>query len=90
MKTKIIVGNNSAAYTEVMPKQIYTGVFTKKGRWTLAWIEEIPGVNAQGRNFEEAKENLHEALSLILEENRLISGRRNTKARREKIIIVTS
>jgi predicted RNase H-like HicB family nuclease len=90
MKTKIIVGNNQAAYTEIMPKQTYTGVFTKKGRWTLAWIEEIPGVNTQGRTFKEAKENLREALLLVLEENRTISAHRHTKARREKIVIATA
>jgi predicted RNase H-like HicB family nuclease len=36
----------------------------------LAWIEEIPGVNTQGRTLKEAKENLKEALYLILETNK--------------------
>ncbi len=32
-----------------------------------AYVEEIPGVNTQGETLEEAKKNLKEALSLVLE-----------------------
>lgn len=39
----------------------------------IAYIEEIPGVNTQGETIEEAKENLFEALDLVLEVNREIS-----------------
>jgi predicted RNase H-like HicB family nuclease len=53
-----------------MKKQIFTGVYKKRGRWYLAWVEEIPGVNTQGKTLAEAKENLKDALSLILEINR--------------------
>jgi len=35
----------------------------------LSYIEEIDGVNTQGETLEEAKENLAEALELILETN---------------------
>jgi len=51
----------------------FTAVYKKSGRWYSAWIEEIPGVNTQGRTLKEAKENLKEALSLVLETNRLLS-----------------
>lgn len=37
----------------------------------MGWIEEIPGVNTQGKTLKEAKENLKEALLLILEINRI-------------------
>lgn len=47
----------------------FTAVFEKHGRWHIAYIEEIPGVNTQGRTLAEARENLKEALKLILEEN---------------------
>jgi predicted RNase H-like HicB family nuclease len=43
----------------------------KSGKWYLGWIEEIPGVNTQGSTLKEVKENLKEALCLILETNRL-------------------
>ena len=51
----------------------FTAVYKKSGRWYSGWIEEIPGVNTQGRTLIETKENLKEALLLILETNRLLS-----------------
>ena len=51
----------------------FTAVYKKSGRWYSGWIEEIHGVNTQGRTLVEAKENLKEALLLILETNRLLS-----------------
>jgi len=48
----------------------FTAVIEKRGRWYIAYVEEIPGVNTQGRTLAEARENLKEALQLILEENR--------------------
>ena len=35
-----------------------------------AWIEEIPGANSQGRTLAEARENLREAVNLLLDFNR--------------------
>ena len=55
----------------------FTAVFRKAGKWYLAWVEEIPGVNTQGKTLKEAKENLKEALVLILETNRTISSAEN-------------
>ena len=54
-------------------KRQFTAIYKKSGRWYLAWIEEIPGVNTQAKTLREAKENLKEALSLILETNHLLS-----------------
>jgi len=50
-----------------------TANYKKSGKWYLAWIEEIPGVNTQGLTLKEAKENLKEAFYLILETNRLMN-----------------
>ena len=65
----------------------FTAVFRKAGKWYLAWVEEIPGVNTQGKTLKEAKENLKEALVLILETNRTISSAENygSKLIREKL-----
>lgn len=52
----------------------FTAVYKKDGQWYLGWIEEIPGVNTQGRTLREVKENLKDALLLILETNRLLGG----------------
>lgn len=35
-----------------------------------AYIEEIPGVNTQGETLDDARENLKEALSMILQANK--------------------
>ena len=45
----------------------------KRGKWYLGYVEEIPGVNTQGRTLAETKENLKEALLLILEANRTLA-----------------
>ena len=60
----------------------FTAIYKKSGKWYLAWIEEIPGVNTQGRTLKEAKENLKEAVLLILETNKLI----NKKETKGKVI----
>jgi len=51
----------------------FTAIYKKHGKWYLGWVEEIPGVNTQGRTLKEAKENLKEALFLILETNRILN-----------------
>jgi len=69
-------------------KREFTAIYKKSGRWFLAWIEEIPGVNTQGRTLKEAKENLKEALSLILETNRSIAFGKLSDAKRESISVM--
>jgi len=49
----------------------FTAVFEKRGRWYIGYVEEVPGVNTQGRTLKEARKNLKEALTLILEANRI-------------------
>jgi predicted RNase H-like HicB family nuclease len=51
----------------------FTAIYKKSGRWYSGWIEEIPGVNTQGKTLRETKENLKEALLLILETNKLLN-----------------
>ncbi len=53
-------------------KREFTAAYQKSGKWFLAWVEEIPGVNTQGRTLREAKSNLKEALRLVIEANREI------------------
>ena len=51
--------------------QTFTAVFqpADEGGY-VAWVEELPGANTQGETLEEARENLKEAIQLILEANR--------------------
>ncbi len=48
----------------------FTAVFEKSGEGWIAFVEELPGANTQGDTLEEARENLRDAVSLILEANR--------------------
>lgn len=47
-----------------------------RGKGWAAYIEEVPGVNTQGAAIEETRENLREALQLVLETNREIARQR--------------
>ncbi|MDO8728461.1 MAG: type II toxin-antitoxin system HicB family antitoxin [bacterium] len=57
----------------------YTALYKKSGGWYAAWIEEISGVNTQGKTLKEARENLKEALTLVIETNRLFNKLKNSK-----------
>ncbi len=61
--------------------QRFTANYRKRGKWYLGWVEEIPGVNTQGKTLNEARENLQEALGLILEANRALMERERVKGR---------
>ena len=50
----------------------FTAVIVEEGGWYIAWAEELPGAMTQGRTIEEARENLKEAIQLILEARREI------------------
>jgi predicted RNase H-like HicB family nuclease len=47
-----------------------TAVFKKVPEGYIGWVEELPGANTQGKTLEEARENLQEAIRLVLEANR--------------------
>ena len=51
----------------------FTAIFRKSGSWYTAWVEELPGVNTQGKTLAEAKENLLDALELTLTTNKEFS-----------------
>jgi predicted RNase H-like HicB family nuclease len=48
----------------------YTAVVRRDGRWWIGWVEEIPGVNSQGKTREELLDNLRSALKEMIEMNR--------------------
>jgi len=47
-----------------------TAIFEQVGEWWLGYVEELPGANTQGETLDEARENLREAVQLIIEVNR--------------------
>ena len=52
---------------------ILTAVYRKVPEGYIGFVEELPGANTQGATLEEARENLREAVSLIIEANRVLS-----------------
>ena len=68
-------------------KREFTAVFQKREKWYVAYVEEIPGVNTQGRTLKEARANLKEALRLIIEANRQLAAKRRGRVRREPIAV---
>jgi predicted RNase H-like HicB family nuclease len=48
----------------------FTAIFEKADDWYIGYFEELPGANTQGKTLEETRENLHEAIELILVPNR--------------------
>lgn len=51
-------------------KQKFTAVIKKDDGWWIGWVEEIPGVNSQGKTKAELLKNLRSALGEALELNR--------------------
>jgi predicted RNase H-like HicB family nuclease len=50
-----------------------TAVYKKVGDGYAAYVEELPGANSQGDTLEEARENLREAVELVIEANRALA-----------------
>jgi len=48
----------------------FTAVIERDGDWYVACCPEVPGANGQGRTKDEAKQNLIEAVALVLEDRR--------------------
>ena len=66
-----------------------TAVYRKVKEGYIAYVEEIPGVNTQGTDLEDVKENLIDALRSVLEVNREMAEKEllGKDVTREKISI---
>lgn len=47
-----------------------TAVFQKASQGYIGFVEELPGANTQANTLEEARPNLEEAVTLVVEANR--------------------
>jgi len=67
----------------------YNAVIVKDGDMYIGYAEELPGANTQGKSIEEVKENLKEAIELIIEANKTLAKKsfRNKRLFREKIFV---
>ncbi|HEX9594357.1 MAG TPA: type II toxin-antitoxin system HicB family antitoxin [bacterium] len=50
-----------------------TAIFQKVPEGYIGFVEELPGANTQGATLDEARENLKEAVELVLEANRTLA-----------------
>ncbi len=50
-----------------------TAVYRKVPEGYIGFVEELPGANTQGETLEEARENLKEAVELVVEANRALA-----------------
>jgi len=66
-----------------------TAVFQQVPEGYIGFVEELPGANTQGVTLEEARENLREAVQLVLEANRMLSEEslQGQKVIREPLLI---
>ena len=48
----------------------YAAVIERDEQWYIGYCPEIPGANGQGKSVEECKQNLAEAIVLILQDRR--------------------
>ncbi len=51
-------------------KHEFTAIFERDGDWHIAYCPEIPGANGQGETKEQARQDLADAIALILEDRR--------------------
>lgn len=48
----------------------FTAIIERDEQWYVAYCPEIPGANGQGASLEECKQNLSDAIALILQDRR--------------------
>lgn len=54
-------------------QEILTAIFRKSPHGYIGYVEELPGANTQGKTLEETKQNLIEAIQLVLTANRQLA-----------------
>jgi predicted RNase H-like HicB family nuclease len=70
----------------------FTAVFIEVPEGYIAFVEELPGANTQGDTLEEARENLQEAVTMVLEANRELAEKSlaGQKATKEQFVLSAS
>jgi len=51
----------------------FTAIFEKVKEGYIGFVQELPGANTQGKTLDEARENLKEAIQLVLEANKQLA-----------------
>jgi predicted RNase H-like HicB family nuclease len=58
-------------------KTEFTAVFQKVPEGYIGFVEELPGANTQGETLDETRENLREAIELVLAAKRTLAEERS-------------
>ena len=68
---------------------VYEEVPDSEGGGFVAYVEELPGAITEGDSMEEARRNLKDAIEVLLEANRELTGKARPEGRitREKITV---
>ncbi|MCY3024616.1 MAG: type II toxin-antitoxin system HicB family antitoxin [Planctomycetota bacterium] len=70
-----------------MHTQVVTAVFERDGKWIMAYVLEVPGVNTQGKTMREARANLRNALKLMLRTDPECIRRSLGRVRKEDLVL---
>ncbi len=67
----------------------FTAIFKKVKEGYVGYLAELPGANTQGKTIEETRENLKEAVAMVLQANRELAERNSdAQAIRESIKVI--
>jgi predicted RNase H-like HicB family nuclease len=66
----------------------FTAVIKQDEGWWIGWVEEVAGVNSQGRTRDELLANLRSALREVLEMNREEALKQAEDSYEEEAILV--
>jgi len=70
----------------------FNAIFEQVGEWRIGYVEKLPGANTQGKTLDEARENIKEAIQLVIEANRELA-RREAEGKhivREELVVAIS
>ena len=66
--------NPSWEFFGPLMKYQLTAVYQRVSEGFIGFVEELPGPNSQGATLEDTRANLREAVELVIEANRALSG----------------
>ena len=59
-------------------ERVFTAIFEKVGEFYIGYVGELLGVNTQGETLDEIRENIREAVALVLSANRELTEKKLT------------
>ena len=70
----------------------FTAVYVQVPEGYIGFVEELPGANTQGETLAEARENLKEAVQMVLDANRELAEKSlvGQKVTKESFVLPTT